>query len=120
MKIKTIGYINIISKRSSEIEVTKKTIKVKMYKTLKSLRFAQAKRYLSQKAKYVKISYQAFLQSSFLESTVDRAKKHLSDIRKMGISTSESFSAYVDYIKSITNLNNYKYSLPKQIRLNLF
>lgn len=118
--VKTVGYINLFSRSKAEIEVKKRIVKVRIYKTRKALKFSQIASKIYLKARHIKESAQSFLQSCFLESTLNRAKQALQDARRTYLSTSQAFPLYVDVCKAIQALRQFKFSLPKTIRLNLF
>lgn len=90
------------------------------YKSRKALKFNQLAAKLYAKAKQVKLSGQAFIQSCLLESTVNRAKQAMRDARNAYLSSGDRFPLYVDFCRAIANLRTFKFSLPKMIRLNLF
>ncbi len=118
--VKTTGYINLFSKRRAEVETVKRTVRVKVYKSRKALKFAQVKQTMYKAAKAVKLAGQAFIQACLMESTVSRAKQALQDARRAAMTTAQTFPLYVAYIKAVGSINAFKYSLPKTIRLNLF
>lgn len=119
-KLKTVGYINLYNRRKVEIETKKNQPKVKVYRTLLSLKFAQLKEQAINKMRQAKATAQTFIQSCLFEATLNNAKKALQDASRSFYSTAETFAYFVDYCKALNALRSFKYSLPRNIRFQLF
>lgn len=120
LKIKTVGYINLYSRRKVETETKNKIQKVKVYRSRITLKFAQIKEQAINKMRQAKATAQTFVQSCLFEATLNNAKKALQDARRSFYSTADTFTYFVDYCRALNALRSFKYSLPNNIRFQLF
>lgn len=114
LKVKTIGYINLIGRNKAE--TARKG--VKMYRSRVTLKAGQLAQKLRSKAG--KLFNQCFVQAGILESAVNTAKGMLKAAKGQYMTTAERFTLNVRLWKAQQNLRAYKYSLPYNIRVNLF
>lgn len=115
LKVKTIGYINLIARNKAEIG-SKGT--PKLYKSKITLRAAKVSQKLIDKAN--KLFNQCFAQAALLEAKVLEARKELQEARKHILTTLDYFALHCNLLKAYKYLNSFKYSLPINIRINLF
>lgn len=114
LKLKTIGYINLVSRKKAEV----KRGKVIIYKSKTLLKLAiEAKK---AKEKFSKLFNQCFAQSAILESNVLLAKQAIKEGKKHFLSTIEHFALHVNLMRAYKHLNSFKYSLPYSIKSLLF
>lgn len=114
LKLKTKGYVNLITRNRVEI----KKGKVIIYKSRTLLKLAiEAKK---AKEKFSKLFNQSFAQSAILESSVLLAKQAIKEGKKHILTSIEHFALHVNLLKAYKHLNSFKYSLPRLIRINLF
>lgn len=116
----TKGYINLYSKKKVEIVTKKHLQKVKVYRSRITLKFAQLKEATINKMRQAKATAQTFVQSCLFEATLNNAKKALQDARRAYLSTSDTFTLFVDYCRALNNLRSFKYSLPRIVRNQIF
>jgi len=119
--LKTVGFVNLISRRkgaTSENTNGKKTVKV--FKTKAALTIFRIGQELKAKAKKAKEFAAAFLKSSRLESHIMTAKKAIETAKKSLLSTAERFKLWVNLLHAYNDLKTFKFSLPKNLRINLF
>lgn len=114
LKLKTIGFIDLISRNKA----TTARNKVKIYKSKTLLHLAQVAR--KAKEKFSKLFNQCFAQVVILESNVLLAKQAIKTAKGHILSTIEHFALHCNLLKAYKHLNSFKYSLPKNIRVNLF
>ena len=115
IKLVTKGYINIIDKSHIEANKVGKPI---IYKTKKS--FVRIKTFENLINRGAKKFAQCFTLASFLESKVLIAKDV---IKRAKANLDDSFtlaSYYIQLAKANLHLKTFKYSLPRNIRFNLF
>ena len=115
IKLVTKGYINIIDK--SHIEANKKGNPI-VYRTKKS--FVRIKTFENLKNRVSKKFNSFFAIASLLESKVLIAKDM---IKRAKANLDDSFtlaSYYIQLAKANLHLKTFKYSLPRNIRFNLF
>jgi len=62
----------------------------------------------------------SFAKAGFIESAVNIAKNAIREAKKHVLSTIEHFALHCNLLKAYKHLNSFKYSLPKNIRVNLF
>ncbi len=115
IKLVTKGYINIIDK--SHIEANKKGNPI-VYKTKKS--FIRIKTFENLINRGAKKFAQCFTLASFLEAKVLKAKDLISKAHLMLENSFVKAELYIQLAKANLHLKTFKYSLPKNIRLNLF
>lgn len=114
LKLKTKGYVNLIARNRAEV----KKGKVIIYKSRTLLKLAiEAKK---AKEKFSKLFNQCFAQSAILESNVNMAKQAIKTAKGHILSTLEYFALHVNLMRAYKHLNSFKYSLPRNIRINLF
>jgi hypothetical protein len=115
IKLVTKGYINIIDKE--HIEANKNGNPV-IYKTKKS--FLRQKTFENLKNNLSSKFNKFFAIASLLEAKVLIAKEM---IKKAFINCEDSFikaNLFIQLAKANLKLKTFKYSIPKQVRLNLF
>ncbi len=115
VKITTKGYINLISRQKTEANKKGKPI---VYRSKLALTIAQKLRIANMKLS--KLFNQCFAQASILESSLMIAKDNLKKAKGKFMNTLEWFALHVDLAKAKLHLRNFKYSLPRNIRFNLF
>jgi len=120
LKVKTVGYINLYSRRKVEIETKKNAPKVKVYRSRISLKFAQLKEQAINKMRQAKATAQTFIQSCLFEATLNNAKSKLQVARREALNTIDTFKYFVDYCRALNNLRSFKYSLPHIVRNQIF
>jgi hypothetical protein len=115
VKVITKGYINLISRKKTEANKNGKPI---VYRSKLALKIGQQLRFSNMK--FSKLFNQCFAQVSILESNVILAKEKLKKAKGSIMSTLEWFSLHVEIAKAKLHLRQFKYSLPRTIRFNLF
>jgi len=115
LKVKTIGYINLIARNKPE---TGRKGAPKLYRSKITLKAAKVAQKLKNRAS--KLFNQSFAQVAILESSVILAKNALKEAKKHILSSAEYFTLHVNLSRAYKHLNSFKYSLPKNIRVNLF
>ena len=116
LKVKTIGYINLMARNKAEIG---RNGTPKLYRSKITLRAAKVAQKLIDKAN--KLFNQCFAQAALLEAKVLEARKELQEAaRKHILTTLDYFALHCNLLKAYKYLNSFKYSLPINIRINLF
>lgn len=115
LKVKTIGYINLISRNKPEIG---RKGKPKLYRSKITLKTAKVAQKLKNKAS--KLFNQCFAQASLLEAKVIEARKQLQEARKHILTTLEYFALHCNLERAVKQVREYKFSLPKFIKVQLF
>lgn len=115
VKVITKGYINLISRKKTEANKNGKPI---VYRSKLALKIGQQLRFSNMK--FSKLFNQCFAQVSILESNVILAKEKLKKAKGSIMSTLEWFSLHVELAKAKLHLRQFKYSLPHNIKFNLF
>ena len=120
--VQTIGYINLMAKNKVQTYKSKGNVAIRVFKSLTGLKLAKLAIMAKAKANEIKsrLFNQCFVQSSILESNIDKAKKCLKDARKQMLTTLEYFALHVNLAKAYLHLKSFKMSLPKQIANLLF
>lgn len=115
LKVKTIGYINLMARNKAEIG---RNGTPKLYRSKITLRAANVAQKLKDKAN--KLFNQCFAQAALLEAKVLEARKQIQEARKHILTTLNHFALHCKLLKAYKHLNIFKYSLPRNIRINLF
>ena len=115
IKLTTKGYINIIDK--CHIEANKKGNPI-VYKTKKS--FIRIKTFENLINRGAKKFAQCFTLVSFLESKILIAKDNIKRAKNNLENSFVLASYYIQLAKANLHLKTFKYSLPRNIRFNLF
>lgn len=115
IKLVTKGYINIIDK--CHIEANKNGNPI-IYKTKKN--FIRIKTFENLKNRVSKKFNSFFAIASLLESKILIAKENIKRAKLNLQNSFEMASHYIQLAKANLHLKTFKYSLPKNIRLNLF
>lgn len=115
IKLVTKGYIHIID--NLHIEANKKGNPI-IYKTKKS--FLRQKTFENLKNKLSKKFNQCFALASFLESKILIVKNMINKAHLMCEDSFIKADLYIQLAKANLRLKTFKYSLPHNIRINLF
>jgi hypothetical protein len=121
LKVTTVGYINLISRRQGATATFKKGIaKIKTFASRRSLKAYQVLDQLKTKALKAKKLVGAFIKGARLEANILTAKFEFN--RALHSLESSYFVAtkYLSLINAYFQLRTFKSSLPKYIRFNLF
>lgn len=115
LKVKTIGYINLIARNKPE---TGRKGAPKLYRSKAALKTAKVvKKLYSKTAEYFN---QCFTQAALLEARVLEARKQLQEARKHILSTLEYFALHCNLARAAKRVRDYKFSLPRFIKVQLF
>ena len=115
VKLNTKGYINLISRNRAEISRKK----VKIYKTKVSFTIAKTLRLAKEKA--MNLYNKAFMNAMLLGANVLKAANELKEAKRNYIlSSAEYFAYYVAILKAKKRENEFKFSLPKNLRFKLY
>lgn len=121
IKIKTVGYINLISRRQGATASIKKGIaKVKTFASRKALKAYQIADQLKTKALKAKKLCASFIKCGRIESHILTAKDNLKKAIFNGENSYTIASLYINVCKAIKEVKDFKFTLPKYIRVNLF
>lgn len=115
LKLKTKGYVNLITRNKVEVKGKRKA-KVVIYKSREDMLTAREN---YQHRKNVHFN-KSFAKAGFIESAVNIAKNAIKEAKKHILSSVEYFALHCNLLKAYKHLNSFKYSLPKNIRINLF
>lgn len=115
LKLKTKGFINLIARNRVEVQGKRKK-KVVIYKDREDMLTAREN---YQHRKNVQFN-KSFAKAGFIESAVNMAKQAIKEGKKHILTSIEHFALHVNLLKAYKHLNEFKYSLPRLIRLNLF
>ena len=115
LKVKTIGYINLISRNKPE---TGRKSTPKLYRSKLQLKAAKVAQKLKDKAS--KLFNQCFTQAALLEARVLEARKQLQEARKHILTTLEYFALHCNLARAAKQVREYKFSLPQFIKIQLF
>lgn len=115
LKLKTKGYVNLITRNRVEVEGKRKK-KVVIYKSKKDMLTARENYQHKKNVQFNK----SFAKASFIESAVNMAKNAIKEAKGHILSTLEHFALHCNLLKAYKHLNSFKYSLPRLIRINLF
>lgn len=121
LKVKTVGYINLISRRQGATATFKKGIaKIKTFASRKALKAYQIADQIKTKALKAKKLVGAFIKGARLEANILTAKFEFN--RALHSLENSYFVAtkYLAVINAYFQLRTFKSSLPKYIRVNLF
>ena len=111
LKVTTKGYINLISRNKTESDRTGKPIKFRSKKALKRHIFLKPI-----KQTFIKV----FSKAGILESKILDAKDKIKKALRSFENSFHIASLFIELAKVKLHLNQFKYSLPKAIRFNLF
>ena len=115
LKLKTKGFINLITRNRVEVEGKRKK-KVVIYKHRKDMLNAREPYHHKMNVEFNR----SFAKAGFIESAVNMAKKAIKEAKGHILSTIEHFALHCNLLKAYKHLNSFKYSLPRLIRINLF
>ena len=112
IQIKTVGYINIISRNRIET----KEGNVLTFANVKELNEHKH----SKESRKNKLFGQAFAQVAILEATINKVKEAVKNAKKHLLNSIEHFTLNMQVLKAYRALNVYKFSLPKYLKAILF
>lgn len=115
LKVKTIGYINLITRNKAE---TGRKGAPKLYRSNAALKAAKVAQKLKNKAS--KLFNQCFTQAALLEAKVLEARKQLHKARKHILTTLDYFALHCNLARAVKQVREYKFSLPQFIKVQLF
>lgn len=115
LKVTTKGYINLISKNKAESKRTGKPI---IYRSKIALHIG--KKLMIIKAKAQRKFLHAFTQIGIFEGNILHAKNEIKKALRNFENSFQIASLFIQLAKAKLHLNQFKYSLPRNIRFNLF
>lgn len=121
------GFINLIGTKRGKrtayhasVSIKKGIAKVKTFASRKALKAYQIADQLKTKALKAKKLCASFIKSGRIESHILTAKDNLKKAIFNGENSYTIASLYINVCKAIKEVKDFKYSLPKYIRVNLF